>query len=154
MAGAAGGNGGVRRAVAGLADLPPKKAAFILAWIQLGTIPEAAKSAGVKERTAYHWSVEPEVLKARRDVSRQAIESAMERLSSLMNFAVGVVRNLAEFGKQEGTRLAAARTLLESAPKVAEFIDVSQRLADLERRLAARDARPVALVPERPRRAA
>ena len=63
-------------------DLPeithPKKKAFLLAYINCGTIKSAAKAAGIERTTHYYWLADPEYQQAFNTASLMAGQSLQD----------------------------------------------------------------------------
>src|SRR5262249_55335360 len=106
--------------------------AAILALACGETIAEAARKAGVVERTLYRWRKEEAF---RQEIAAARAELFSRALGRMAEGAVGSVLTLRQLclkGKSETVRLAAARTLLEQGAKLRESVEFEQRLEALE----------------------
>ena len=121
-----------------MAGVTPKQEKTIAALMSTATVTDAAKVAGVGERTVYAWLAEPGFDAAYRAARRDAVQQATARLQQMSGRAVVVVAQLMlDTSKPASVRLAAARTVLELAVKAVELDDLQQQLAALAERLAA-----------------
>ncbi len=100
-----------------------------------GTVEEAAKQAGVSERTVYRRLEEPafkrQVSEARADLVRQSV-GKLARISSAAATTLGLLLK----AESESVRLGAARAVLELGTKMREADELEARLAALEERVA------------------
>lgn len=114
--------------------LTAKQHKAIAALLTEATMGAAAKKAGVGERTLYTWLSEPAFDSAYRTARRKAVQQAIGRLQQVSTAAVSVlVRVMANDQTAAGTRVLAAKTVLEFAIKAVELEDFEERLAALER---------------------
>ena len=121
-----------------MAGVTPKQEKTIAALMSTATVTDAAKVAGVGERTGYAWLADPDFSAAYREARREAVQQATARLQQMSGRAVVVVAQLMlDTSKPASVRLAAARTVLELAVKAVELDDLQQQLAALAERLAA-----------------
>ena len=119
-----------------MAGLTPKQEKTIAALMTTATVTDAAKAAGVGERTVYAWLAEPDFSAAYRAARRDAVQQATARLQQVSGAAAGALADLLDNSKAP-IRLAAARAILEMAVKAVELDDLQQQLAALAERLAA-----------------
>lgn len=109
--------------------------ALVTALMAGQTIQAAAKSAGVSETTARRRLADP-AFRAALDAARaEALERAINALSTLSVIAVATLGELMRGAESEMARLGAARAALENLLKVRELVELEGRLAELERRL-------------------
>ena len=95
------------------------------------TIRDAAKLAGVGERTAARRWAEP-CFRARVSALRaQTMESALGSMTEGMTEAAATLRRLLS-AESETVQLGAARSLLEMTVKLRENVDFERRLLALE----------------------
>jgi hypothetical protein len=100
------------------------------------TFAKAAAKAGVSERTVYRWHQNDAF---RRQVAAARAEMFGRALGSMADGAVSAaltMRHLCLKARAETVRLGAARTILELGVKLRDSLDLEQRLAALEQRLA------------------
>src|SRR4030095_7451822 len=110
------------------------------------TVAEAAKATGYTERNVYRLLAEPACAAECRGVRQEALAHATTRLQVAAGKAVAALVELVDDSGQPGAvRASASRTLLELAYGSAEA-DQSERLAEIERQLAALMSGPRALL--------
>lgn len=126
----------------------PKKAnneKILAALLYCNTRKEAAAYAGVSERTLYSYLQDPEFVKAYEGAKKELIRSASEQIQRSLEPSITALRAIAE-DKTAGktARVQAARSLLEYGIRLAEFTDLEDRVAALERAAGgAADEEPV-----------
>jgi hypothetical protein len=99
------------------------------------TIGEAAKAAGVGERTLGRWLSEDEQFKrAYREARTQVIQAASTQLASAAAEAVETLREALKCDRPD-VRVRAALGILASASKADETDNLAARLEELERRI-------------------
>lgn len=77
-------------------------------------VENAAVLAGVSERTAYRRLADPE-FRSRLDLARESIrESILAKLADAGHDAIGTLWDLMQSSEDEGIRLKAAKTLIDS----------------------------------------
>lgn len=103
----------------------------------LGVV-EASRRAGIHRRTASKRLQDPEFKAYVRSLRAESLEQASAKLSTATSQAVDVLIELMS-GENEFCRLQAARAVLESALRMREVLDVEERLAAIEARLAAQE---------------
>ena len=118
--------------------LTVKQTAYIAARLESRSIIEAAKSAGVAERTARRWEVLPQVRQALAagadELLAEAARRAKMRLCAGLDTLAAIMSNESA---PVGIRVAAARAILTEGPRLIELGELARRLAELE---AANDA--------------
>ena len=110
-----------------------QKAALALALATGRTVRAWAKEHDVPERTAYKWARSPEVLTMVRRIRRRAIDRAVGRLSRYASAAAGQIAKLAKGAESESVKLQAARAVLADLMQVANYAELDDRIAALER---------------------
>ncbi len=110
-----------------------QKAALALALATGRTVRAWAKEHEVPERTAYKWARSPEVRKMVRRIRRRAIDRAVGRLSRYASAAAEQIARLAKGAESESVKLQAARAVLADLMQVANYADLEDRIAELER---------------------
>jgi lambda repressor-like predicted transcriptional regulator len=109
-----------------------KQRKAIAALLATPTVRAAAKQAGVSEKTLYQWLSEPAFKRALQDAQTALLEETMRHLSAGAGLAVDTLRQLAQSGEHESTRLRAAVAWLELVIKYKDVLDVEARLEALE----------------------
>jgi transposase len=115
--------------------------AVILALASGESAKGAAAKAGVGERTVYRWLGEEEF---RRQVSAARAEMFAQALGRMADGAASaalVLRQLCFAAASESVRLGAARSLLEYGLKLREHVELEDRLAVVEQRIADEEGR-------------
>ena len=126
-------NGEKRREAAALTARQTRLLAALLTSPSLG---DAAKVAGVSERTARDWRRLPHFRKALADARGEALADATTRATSALALAVGVLTSIMQDTEAAaGTRLAAARAVLQVTPDLLRAHDLEQRIEALEERV-------------------
>jgi hypothetical protein len=101
------------------------------------TVENAARKAGIGERTAYRRLADPD-FRARLSQARQ--EAVVRTAGMLTGAAVGSVKTLVDLQQDASVpaavRRGAARDVLEMNVKYREFAEMEQRVAAIEDRLA------------------
>jgi hypothetical protein len=101
------------------------------------TVEHAARKAGVGERTVYRRLAEADFARRLRDLRTEMV---LRTGSMLTGAGMGAVKTLvdlqADVAVPAGVRRRSARDLLEMGLKFREAIDLEQRLAAVEARLA------------------
>jgi hypothetical protein len=101
------------------------------------TVENAARKAGIGERTAYRRLADP-AFRARVDQARR--EAVLRTAGMLTGAALGSVKTLVDLQQDvsvpASVRRGAARDVLDLAVKYRETAETEQRLAALEARLA------------------
>lgn len=112
-----------------------KKIAFIDAIMTGATVAQAAKAAGVTDRTGYTWLHLPEVKDQLRQAQTTTINVAGLRLVALVEGAIDALADVLDRPSapgQNNKRLAAV-SMLEIALKWRQAVDYEERILELER---------------------
>lgn len=122
--------------------LSGKKEAAILALLSQRNVAEAARTAGVTERTLYRWQKDPDFDAAYRQARRTVYSQSMARLQQMSNSAVTILGIVMLDGNAPpASRLRAADAVLNHAGKSVEqehLEDLHARITEVERRVAQR----------------
>ena len=110
-----------------------QKAALALALATGRTVKAWATAHDVPGRTAYSWARSPEVKKRVRRIRRRALDRAVGRLSRHAAAAADRIAKLADAAQSEAVQLQAARAVLADLMHVANYADLDDRIAALER---------------------
>ena len=95
-------------------------------------VKEAARAAGLSERTAYRRLASAAFQRRLAALRDELITAALGELASGASEAVATLKRLLK-ANDERVQLAAARALLEQVLKLREAVSLEQRLAALER---------------------
>ena len=105
--------------------------ALIIALAAGMPVAEAARSAGVSERTAWRRLAEPAVQRQIRDLRTAMLDRAVGKLADATAAAVDtLVDNLEAEG--EGVQVRAAVAILDQAVKLRESEELARRVFELE----------------------
>ena len=111
------------------------EAKFIAALAAGQTVRDAAKDAGLSERTAYRRLENVEFRRRVKEVQAEMIARAARMLAAAATDAVVVLRELSGSAQRETVKLAASRTILELVHKLRESAEIEFRLCELEGRV-------------------
>ena len=104
----------------------------VAALLQFPTIPEAAKAAGVSERTLYGWLQEEGFREQYRSARTEVVRHAVTMVQRASGEAVEVLRDVMNSPESPtSSRVSAAKTILELALKAVELEDLESRLEAL-----------------------
>jgi hypothetical protein len=118
---------------------PPKdaqatrKEKAILALLTQPTVDKAAEAAGVHPATLYRWRKNPEFQRDMLAARREAFSQSIGRLQQASTAAVGtLLRIMADQQAPAGSRVQAAKCVLEQSSKGLEQEDLQLRVTQLE----------------------
>jgi hypothetical protein len=94
-------------------------------------ILEAARTAGISERTAYRRLQDARFRREVADARAGLLAQAVGQLADATTAAVSTLRALLD-AEAETVRLGAARSILDTALRGAEFCDLAERVRVLE----------------------
>jgi transposase-like protein len=115
-------------------NLGRKKEAAILALLSQRNVEEAARVAGVSERTLYRWMEKPEFDAAYRAARRAAFSQCTARLQQMSSPAVTTLgKIMVDASAPAASRVRAADSVLNHAAKAIEIQDIEARVSELER---------------------
>src|SRR6266849_2382017 len=111
-----------------------KKEPAIAALLSHRNVEEAARAVGISSNTLLRWLKEPEFEAAYREARRTAFSQSIARLQDASGAAVTtVLKIMVDSNVSAGTRLRAAKIVLDQTAKAIEIEDIDVRLAKLER---------------------
>lgn len=96
------------------------------------TTRDAAKAAGVSEKTLYAWLNEPAFRSALRDAEKSILDDVTRRLSAGASLALDTLKKLVQSARHESTKLRASVAWLELSLKFRDMHDIEERLTALE----------------------
>jgi phage terminase small subunit len=118
-------------------ELSPRQRRFVAAMLTARTVREAAESVGVSERTGLKYLADPKVKAALSAALDGALGDATRATVGAMREAVATLEAIhGDEAQPAGSRVAAARAILEAGPRLREALDLAARVADLEQRIA------------------
>lgn len=93
---------------------------------------DAAKTAGVSEKTLYTWLNEPAFRGALREAEKAILDEVTRRLSAGQCLALDTLEKLVTSARHESTKLRASVAWLEMSLKFRDMQDIEDRLTALE----------------------
>ena len=109
-----------------------KQQKAITALLTERTTRDAAKTAGVNEKTLYTWLNEPAFRSALRSAEKDILDDVTRRLSAGQVLALDTLTKLIQTARHESTKLRAAVAWLEMSLKFRDMQDIEERLTALE----------------------
>ena len=114
-------------------NLSARKRRFVTAMLTAGTILDAAKAAGVSERTAHRYLDDPDVKRALSVALDDLLADVTRQVVGEMAGAVRTLAAIHEAGDvAAAARVSAARAILGSGVTLREALDLTARVAALE----------------------
>ena len=108
-----------------------RRATFVSTLAASKSVADAAKAAGISDRTAARWHAEPDVRDELERLRRATLEHARTRLLGLVDEAADTLA--AVMGERTGApAVSAARTVLAQALRLDERVELERRIAELE----------------------
>lgn len=106
----------------------------ITALVANPSIKAAASACGISEKTMHLWLNDPAFASELKKAQDATTKAAMRRVIISVNAAVSVLEEIMRDAVvSPAARVSAARTLLDSALRVRETIDIEDRMAAIER---------------------
>lgn len=115
-----------------------KQERCVAALLECRTLAEAAKVAGVSERSLRYWLRREDFRAEYRRAAGRLLESAIATLQATAGEAASALRDGLESKHPVGVRLAAAKAILDRALRGVELLDIEARLSTIESRLEGR----------------
>jgi transposase len=109
-----------------------KQQKAIAALLSERTIRDAAKTAGVNEKTLYTWLNEKDFRAALRSAEKDILDGVTRRLSAGQTLALDTLEKLVKSARHESTKLRASVAWLEMSLKFRDMQDIEERLTALE----------------------
>jgi hypothetical protein len=114
--------------------LTRKQEAAVAALLGCPTIGEAATATGVGEATLRRWLHQPDFQNQYREARAQAVDAAVGNLQQACTGAVKTLRAvMTDVTAPPGTRVQAAKAVLEVALRGIEIDELLGRISELER---------------------
>jgi hypothetical protein len=121
----------------GSGKITRRQEAVIASLLEMPTMAAAAKGAGISEPTLRRWLLKPDFQDAYRQAKRQVVEQAVTVLQQATGDAVSTLRCvMLDKEAPASSRVAAAKTVLETAIKAVELEDLAGRIEELEQILS------------------
>ena len=98
------------------------------------TIREAAKLSNVSEGTIYNRLKDPDFKKKYNELKTNMLEQQTNKLLYYSDIAIDTLGSIMEasWGRKDNTRIQAADCILRNRQKMADQLEIIQRLDDLE----------------------
>jgi len=110
-----------------------KQQKAITALLSERTARDAAKKAGVNEKTLYTWlNSDPAFRSALREAESGLLETVTRRLGAGQALALDTLESLIQKAKHESTKLTACVSWLNMFVKYRDMKDIDERLTALE----------------------
>jgi len=110
-----------------------KQQKAITALLSERTARDAAKKAGVNEKTLYTWlNSDPAFRSALREAESGLLETVTRRLGVGQSLALDTLESLIQKAKHESTKLTACVSWLNMFVKYRDMKDIDERLTALE----------------------
>jgi hypothetical protein len=109
-----------------------KQTKAITALLSERTARDAAKKAGVNEKTLYVWMLDPAFRGALREAERDILETVTRRLGVGQALALDTLEKLIQSARHESTKLTACVAWLNLYIKWRDMQDIDERLTALE----------------------
>lgn len=109
-----------------------KQQKAITALLTERTARDAARTAGVNEKTLYTWLNEPNFKAALRSAEKTILDDVTRRLSAGQRLALDTLEKLVKSARHESTKLRASVAWLEMSLKFRDMKDIDERLTALE----------------------
>ena len=119
--------------MAGIGNLTAKQRKLVAAMLTEPTILDAARVAGVSERTAHRYLDDPGVKRAIQTALDTVLGEAMRKVVHGMGAAVGTLEILhQDKDMPPAVRVSAARAILAAGPSLREATELTDRVSALE----------------------
>jgi len=117
-------------------DLSARQRRFVAALMTARTIEDAATIAGVTKRTGMRYLADPNVRAAVNEAQAQALAQVTRQAVQAMTEALDVLRGIAsDEDAPSGSRVSAARAILENGLRYNEAVTLAERVSELEARM-------------------
>ena len=108
----------------------------IAALLSHPSIPAAAKSIGLSEKSLFRWLKRRDFREAYLEARRQVIRQALSTIQTAMEEAVQTLRNVMNDPESPpASRVSSAKAVIDFALKGLELEDLEHRISMLEERL-------------------
>jgi len=113
--------------------LSPRQAHFVSAMLTARTMAEAARQAGISDRTAYAYMNDPRVQTAIGRGLDDVLADATRQITGAVAQAIATLEAiLKDPAAPPASRIAAARLILDAGPRYRQTLDLATRVANLE----------------------
>ncbi len=113
--------------------MTPSKERAIAALLANPTKQQAAKAAGITDRTLARYFEDPEFVQAYKQAFGNMVEDATRQAQQSLAPALSTLREIMEDREENtGARIQAAKATLEYALRFTEQLDILEQLQELE----------------------
>ena len=109
-----------------------KQTKAITALLSERTARDAARKAGVSEKTLYGWLADKDFRQALRSAEAEVLDTVTRRLGVGQALALDTLETLIQKAKHESTKLTACVSWLNMFVKYRDMKDIDERLTALE----------------------
>ena len=114
-------------------QLSAKQRRFLAAMLTARTVTDAARQAGIAERTAYLYLSNPYIQAALDHALDETLSHTAHQATAAMDRAIAALcAILDDPASSPAARIAAARAILQVGPRLHESVTLTQRVATLE----------------------
>ena len=113
-----------------------KQQKAITALLSERTARDAAKKAGVSEKTLYGWLADKDFRQALRSAEAEVLDTVTRRLGVGQALALDTLEKLIQSARHESTKLTACVSWLNMFVKYRDMKDIDERLTALEAKAA------------------
>src|SRR5690242_5985781 len=106
---------------------------FISALLSSRSVEEAAVKTKIALITARRWMRDPGFIEQFREARKEVMQQAISQIQQATIESIAALREVVVHGESEGSRVAAARTILENGLRSYQFEQLESRVEDLER---------------------
>ena len=111
----------------------------IQTYLETGSVASAAKAAGVTRQTFHRWRKQERFKRALSEAEKEALESLSRALVRLGEKATATLEEAMDGAEKESTKVRAADIVLSRLLQLRELVTLEERVAELEKRLQARN---------------
>ena len=116
--------------------ITPRQRKAIESLLTRGDVKSAAQAAGVTRKTIYRWFKQDHFKRALAEAEAEAVASLSRALVRLGDRATQTLEGaMADGEARMGTRVRAADIVLNRLLQLRELVDLTERVAELERKL-------------------
>jgi len=114
-------------------QLSVKQRRFVTAMLSARTVADAARQAGIAERTAYLYLSDPHIQAALDHALDETLSHTAHQATAAMDRALAALcAILDDPASSPVARIAAARAILQVGPRLHESVTLTKRIASLE----------------------
>ena len=109
----------------------------ISALLSNSSIPDAAKTVGIHERTLWRWLKDHKFKRAYKEARREVVRQAITNVQAGLSKAVRTLKEIiGDENAPASARVSAAKTMIDMGLKAVEIEDLESRIEVLEAKLS------------------